>query len=674
MNALPYIPDYIIESALGEGGMATVYLAIQQKLNRKVAIKVLDPAFLKNKVLADRFMIEAQTAANLSHPNIISIYDVGQVGKLYYIVMELLDGSLKDLIKNSPNHRLPPKESLGIISKIAPALDYAHKQGIIHRDIKPDNIMFRSDGTPVLVDFGIARAVDTDLQMTKTGMGIGTPHYMSPEQCKTGPLDGRSDFYSLGVVLYELLTGEKPYKAETILAMALRHIQDPVPKLPAPLARYQPLVDKMMAKNKEDRVQNGTELQQLIDKVLREPAPSHVKSPPIQTQPPSVQIPPIKPATGTHPILDAMVKPDEIGPVKPIEVIEPVEPIKLIEEPIEPVEPVEPVETIDTIDTMAALEAEAAADMTDLLKRPRFEDPPVPDWFRESLERTTAVESPNGQNERKPYKKEPRAKSSSRTFIIILLIVLVLITIFYFLSQGKTSKDISQENKPSPRKNIETKSNIPGKATDSTKTNVRSTSSSTPTPTNITSPKNNNLNAPVTTDKNAGKSKKSRYSLRNTYQNISTREVQSLIERYGFYDTKFNPSGRFKNDFENKTINGNPVIIDHNTGLVWHPGGSDLEVEQKRIPRWLKELNGKQYAGYSDWRLPTLAEAISLLKWMKNNKGLYIDPIFSWDQNCIWTGDQFEANNLWVVRFYTGTVLGSKDGEIHFIRPVRSMK
>ena len=109
MNALPYIPDYIIESALGEGGMATVYLAIQQKLNRKVAIKVLDPVLLKNKVLADRFIIEAQTAANLNHPNIISIYDVGQVGKLYYIVMELLDGSLKDLIKNSPNHKLPPR-------------------------------------------------------------------------------------------------------------------------------------------------------------------------------------------------------------------------------------------------------------------------------------------------------------------------------------------------------------------------------------------------------------------------------------------------------------------------------------------------------------------------------------------------------------------------------------
>ncbi len=292
MNAFPYIPDYMIETVLGEGGMATVYMGIQQKLSRKVAIKILDPALLNQGNVADRFLIEAQTSANLQHPNIISIFDVGQVGKYYYIVMEYLDGSLKDLTNSSPSGKLPPKESLDIIKKIAPALDYAHGAGIIHRDIKPDNIMFRRDGTPVVVDFGIARAMDSDLNMTKTGMGIGTPHYMSPEQVQSGPLDGRSDFYSLGVVLYVLLTGEKPYDADTILAVALKHLQEPIPKLPDSLSQYQPLIDKMMSKKREDRVQNGTELQLLIDEALlpqpttQPPQPTEITQPTQPSQPP----------------------------------------------------------------------------------------------------------------------------------------------------------------------------------------------------------------------------------------------------------------------------------------------------------------------------------------------------------------------------------------------------
>lgn len=750
MNALPYIPDYIIESVLGEGGMATVYLGIQQKLQRKVAIKVLDPALLKNKILADRFMIEAQTAANLNHPNIISIYDVGQVGIFYYIVMELLDGSLKDLIKSSRNRKLPPGESLNIISKIAPALDYAHKQGIIHRDIKPDNIMFRQDGTPVLVDFGIARAVDTDLQMTKTGMGIGTPHYMSPEQCQTGPLDGRSDFYSLGVVFYELLTGEKPYRADTILAVALKHIQEPVPKLPGPLARFQFLLDKMMAKNKEERVQNGTELQRLIDEALREPQSTSTQpSQPsqssqssqsiqsIQPTQPGPPVPPPAPPVGNgpnasanlindieneiHPPIDTVIKQDEV--VKQGEI-----------QPIKPVEPGRPEEKLDTI---KAPEAMDEIETPGMLKRPRFEDPPVPDWFRESLERTIPVESSAEPIIRKPYKEGSKTKSISRTFVLIILTVFMLAIFLYFFYQGTVSEDTNQDSKSSPRKNIDAKSNIPIQTSVSAKekkqladnaltgpgTKKNGSKEANAPQGNVTG-KTPGIEKPVTAPamndedsfKNAvtqnsveayrkyledypsgrhaneviariaqlkegislqdlsKKKSKLTYSLRNVYHTLTTNDVESIIKRYGFYDKNYNTTGYFKNDFEKKDVNGNPVIIDFKTGLMWHPEGSETEVEQKRIPRWLKELNGKQYAGYSDWRLPTLEEAASLLKGDKNNKGLYIDPLFSGKQKRIWTGDKFEANNLWVLRFYTGIVLGSEDGAIHYIRPVRSMK
>ncbi len=715
MIALPYIPDYIIESVLGEGGMATVYLGVQQKLQRKVAIKVLDPALLKNKILADRFMIEAQTSANLNHPNIISIYDVGQVGKYYYIVMELLDGSLKDLIKSSRSRKLPAGESINIISKIAPALDYAHKQGIIHRDIKPDNIMFRQDGTPVLVDFGIARAVDTNLEMTKTGMGIGTPHYMSPEQCQTGPLDGRSDFYSLGVVLYEILTGEKPYRADTIMAVALKQIQEPVPKLPAPLARYQPLLDKMMAKNKEDRVQNGAALQRLIDEVLREPQPVWLQ-PDKPTQPgidaDAEDIPYVLAdiETATDPASDMRVEPAALEPVKPVE------PLK----------------------TEAAPESTATITSRELIKRIEPEEPPVPAWFKESLERPTPAEIHVESIGRKLYKEKSKTKAPSPLFVVILLAVVMLAIFAYFFYQGLVSEETGKGAESSPQQNMDTRdanSSVKKDVSPIDKTQLQDNSltgpetlgknkikeagaskesaagkksnmeiPSSPPPTlsdddtfkNAAAqntvdgyrkylddyPSGRHLNEAMTKieqlkegitlqDLNKAKPKPT-YSLRSSYRALSPGEVETMIQRYGFYDGNYNPVGRFKNDFENKTINDNPVIIDHKTGLMWHPGGSSGEVEQKKIPRWLKDLNSKQYAGYSDWRLPTVEEGASLLRGGKNNNGLYTDPLFSGDQKRIWTGDSFEGNNLWVVRFYTGIVLGSEGAGVHFIRPVRA--
>lgn len=725
MNALPYIPDYIIESVLGEGGMATVYMGVQQKLQRRVAIKVLDPALLKNKILADRFMIEAQTAANLNHPNIISIYDVGQVGKFYFIVMELLDGSLKDLIKSSPSRKLPPGESINIINKIAPALDYAHKQGIIHRDIKPDNIMFRQDGSPVLVDFGIARAVDTDLQMTKTGMGIGTPHYMSPEQCQTGPLDGRSDFYSLGVVLYELLTGEKPYRADTIMAVALKQIQEPVPKLPAPLARYQPLLDKMMAKNKEDRIKNGAALQQLIEEVLREPEPALTQ--------------PAQPAQLTQPDQPAQLT----QPTLPTLPTQPAQPTQLTQ-PDQPAQPDIDVDAEKLLYEFAEIETAKAPSpnlRTEPIKRIEPEEPPVPAWFKESLERTTPRERPVEPVGRNPYKEEKsRTKSPSPLFVIILVAVIMLAIFAYFFYQGLVSEEKGKGTESSPQQNIDNRDNTAAIQKDvspiektqlqdnsltGTGTPIKNGNRETGASKGSTAGKTSGIEIPTSpppamsdddTFKNAAvqntvdayrkylddypsgrhfneamtkieqlkegitlqdlnKTKpKPTNTLRSSYQALSAGEVEAMIKRYGFYDGNINPAGRFKNDFENKTINSDSVIIDHKTGLMWHPGGSSGEVEQKKIPRWLKDLNSKQYAGYADWRLPTLEEAASLLKGSKNNKGLYIDPLFSGDQKRIWTGDPFEGNNLWIVRFYTGIVLGSEGVGVHFIRPVRSIK
>lgn len=263
MSKLPQIPGYKIIRKLGHGGMADVFLGVQENLEREVAIKVLVPSLFRDQQFSLRFVKEAQTAAKLAHPNIITIHDIGKVEDTYYIVMEYLPESLTDRMKKVG---IPgPKEALDIIKMIASALDYAHNKGFIHRDIKPDNIMFRPDGTAVLVDFGIARAIDSTTQLTRTGMSIGTPHYMSPEQCRGEKIDGRSDIYSLGVQLFELMTGTVPYKAENTAGIILKHIQDPIPRLPENVEQYQPLIDKMMAKERGNRLQTGAELIKFID-------------------------------------------------------------------------------------------------------------------------------------------------------------------------------------------------------------------------------------------------------------------------------------------------------------------------------------------------------------------------------------------------------------------------
>jgi serine/threonine protein kinase len=263
---LPNIPGYRIEKKLGCGGMADVYLGVQEVLGRKVAIKVLAAEMIQNEQVIERFLNEARTASRLEHPNIVTIHDVGQVKDTCYIVMEYLPESLISRIKRSPDNKIQPREVFRILKRMAMALDYAHREGFIHRDIKPDNILFRKDNTPVLVDFGIARAVDSSAQLTTTGMIIGTPHYMSPEQCQGEKIDGQSDLYSLGIVLYEMLTGDIPYRADSAAGVLVKHIQEPVPHLPVELQRYQPLLSRMVAKDKSGRVHTGKELLELLQR------------------------------------------------------------------------------------------------------------------------------------------------------------------------------------------------------------------------------------------------------------------------------------------------------------------------------------------------------------------------------------------------------------------------
>lgn len=252
------IPGYTIVRKIGEGGMATVYLAIQESLGRQVALKVMKSARVNDESFADRFLKEGRIIAQFQHPQIITVYDFGSHGPHYYFSMELLpEGTLAQQIEQG----LSLERALEIVKSIAVALAYAHKRGVIHRDIKPQNILFRQDGTPVLSDFGIAKLVDADdTQLTAPGLAIGSPVYMSPEQITGKKLDHRSDLYSLGIVFYEMLARQPPYRADDVIGIAMMHCVQPVPELPAGFGQLQPMLRKLLAKDPADRFQNAEEL------------------------------------------------------------------------------------------------------------------------------------------------------------------------------------------------------------------------------------------------------------------------------------------------------------------------------------------------------------------------------------------------------------------------------
>ncbi|MFH1915517.1 MAG: serine/threonine-protein kinase, partial [Pseudomonadota bacterium] len=241
---------YRIIRQIGQGGMALVFEAEDVELGRRVALKLLPPTLALDPERVARFMKEVRNSAALSHPHIVPVYDVGEGDGFHFYTMALLPGGdLKERIRTG----LTPQASLAVLKSLADALGTAHAKGIVHRDVKPENVMFDERDRPVLTDLGIARAMGSGTRMTKTGMSIGTPHYMSPEQIKGMDVDGRSDIYSLGILLYEMLTGQVPYDAPETLAVSYKHVNDPIPVLPQAHARLQPLVNAMLGKEPEHR-------------------------------------------------------------------------------------------------------------------------------------------------------------------------------------------------------------------------------------------------------------------------------------------------------------------------------------------------------------------------------------------------------------------------------------
>jgi len=268
--------NYRVLAVVGRGGMATVYQGYQSSLDRYVAIKVLSSSLQSDPDFNERFKREAETVGKLRHQNIMQMFDFGNHGALSYMVMEFISGqTLKEYIRaqRASGRRLPPEEIVHITNAVAAALDYAHDHGLVHRDVKPANIMLRHEPnksnrneisyTPILTDFGVARILE-GLQRTGSGQAIGTPDYMSPEQARGEPAGPRSDIYALGVVVYEMVTGQLPFNGESALAVLLKHLNEEPPavrlKASEVTEELEMTLQQALAKDPIDRFAHPTDL------------------------------------------------------------------------------------------------------------------------------------------------------------------------------------------------------------------------------------------------------------------------------------------------------------------------------------------------------------------------------------------------------------------------------
>lgn len=281
-----YIGKYRIKGELGRGGMGAVFLAEQPGLGREVAIKALVPSAAADPIALKRFLQEAQVMARASHPNLVQVHDLELFGDVNYIVLELVRGrSLRDWMSTGP---ISPPQVFAVMHGVLQALDYAHRRGIVHRDMKPENVLISDEGTVKVADFGIARLIDepgVGGTATKTGSTVGTPQYMSPEQVASSRVDGRSDLYSAGVMFYELVTGQPPFVASESdgpFTLMAKHVQAP----PQPPSVFRPglnpeleqVILKSLAKRPEERFQTGAEFDAAISAVADQMVPGWQRS------------------------------------------------------------------------------------------------------------------------------------------------------------------------------------------------------------------------------------------------------------------------------------------------------------------------------------------------------------------------------------------------------------
>jgi serine/threonine protein kinase len=681
MIDFPGIPGYRILEELGQGGMARVYLGIQEKLNRKVAIKVLEPGLFQKESTIARFENEARTAARLNHSNIITILDTGKAGEYYYIVMEYLEESLRDRMESSPGGKIQPENALEIVKNIMTALDSTHNKGIYHRDIKPENIMFREDNTPVLVDFGIARARYSTDQLTRSREILGSIHYISPEQC-TGQkdIDARTDIYSLGVVLFEMLTGEKPYDEDTPMSIILKHTQDPVPQLPRKLSRFQPLIDNMMAKDLDRRISNSRQFEKLLEEIPAESENTTSRTVRISSDTITAPVPSLlrKSKKMLYMVISFLLlavagiifyikspwfssRDRELVlnlPTSsiPVNILYP----QLLQYYLEIIL----ADYLSKTDRFLSLitAQEIIEDMDRNKLSPELEK--LKEKIANHLSDRYLITA------REYYEKKNYLKAKamiSRTKKIGTTPELEELENSIDISYGQHLQRLKLEKKDDGAFEMADSGNT---IADYYRYLVRF-------------PRGSHVKAArwkIKLLQDLAKKKIKGKKLRLGYKDsLKNKEVEALVKRHNFFEAQYNKGGYFRSYSEKIKRGRAHLIIDYTTGLAWYNGPGPGKMDFEKAKKWIEKLNKRKYGRYSNWRFPNLEEAASLLRKSKNKKGLHIDSLFTGNYKSIWTGDRstlvmFKGRKHWVVFFDRGILEKSDNDDKHDVLAVRTLK
>ena len=835
MSTYPEIPGYKIEKKIGHSAIAEVYLGVQEDLDRKVGIKVLNPQIFQDKSLVDKFLNEAKKDAKFSHVNIANILEVGEARHLRYIVMEYLPESLRDRITkwfeegaadsgkaSVQAKKKPDRAVVEILKQVARGLDYAHKNGVVHRNIRPENIRFREDGTAVIVDFFISKVLDhkTREMLKDKGITMGSPYYSSPEQALRKPVDGKSDIYSLGIVFYEMLTGGVPYDAEETIAIENQHIMEPVPQLPEHVKKFQTLLDRMMAKDPEERIATGAGVIQLLEQAADDyhgswqPEPVKAESSTLKdfemevglssedipiledlpsgpSDPFGQGIPPMRESSALDEITSlsddsppggdsspaVRFALDEITTLEDSSSLSEIETTSLVDDSFlgggsSPAMP-SAKDEISAPGIRSALdEISSLEDSSPLEDDGSYEETPVmPTSSRvkdeiameESLDLEDQIDSLEKRikvDDKDYVKKAKKMKGRSRFSIqmpeprilaiggaVLVIIVLVVIFVIKPFSSGDeadisgqagaekagNSQGVAAKKKPLTKEEqaenemlYQHRFQLAQKFFksgdyDKAKKKIEEAEiyNSTPESQKLAGEINAKLvekkdhdtyNAALAAQSSAAMEKyltefpsglhareaeekakefkieeqkreaerkrmlASMVRLRSQGRSMTRDDVKAMLISRGFFENYYNKTGNFKNHFVLKQVKQDQIVVDLATGLAWHQSGSDDYMKHKAALEWIAELNKNGYAGYNDWRLPTLEEAASLLESREFSGGLFIDSVFSSDQRFIWTSDGGGDRKAWVIDFFSGDVSPIEYDVNVYVRPVRTME